>query len=420
MSDGGFDFRNTSGYVTDPANCTYVLLETSATRGGFTFGWDQVANNVGVSDRNSGTDARLAGVFIDYGPPVSTFTVSSGFSAGTYNIDLALGDYSYTHANLKAEFFDNTTSLFAVSGSTSGSNRFLDATGVARTPSGWVSSHALKTSQSFASSTFVVKIGDGTNTSTIAHVRWTTSGGATHTTTGALTGPGASVSGTAHHKAIHATSGAVTGAGSTVVGSASRTRVHTSTGALTGPGASIAGTAARTRVHSTTGALTGSGASVAGTAHRTRVHSTTGALTGTGATVVGTAHHKAIHVTSGSLAGPGTSVVGTAHRTAIHATSGTLIGPGSTVAGVAAHKATHATSGVLAGAGALVVGVVVHTGAGATGGGGGLFVGSKIQPPPTWALPIVVDESTKQASFNPVWLKWFVDLSTTLSNLNKK
>lgn len=32
------------------------------------------------------------------------------------------------------------------------------------------------------------------------------------------------------------------------------------------------------------------------------------------------------------------------------------------------------------------------------------------QPPPTWALPILVDEDTKRVEFNPVWLKWFVDL----------
>lgn len=32
------------------------------------------------------------------------------------------------------------------------------------------------------------------------------------------------------------------------------------------------------------------------------------------------------------------------------------------------------------------------------------------QPPPTWASPILFDEATKQAIFNPVWLKWFVDL----------
>lgn len=32
------------------------------------------------------------------------------------------------------------------------------------------------------------------------------------------------------------------------------------------------------------------------------------------------------------------------------------------------------------------------------------------QPPPTWASPILIDERTKQSQFNPVWLKWFLDL----------
>lgn len=32
------------------------------------------------------------------------------------------------------------------------------------------------------------------------------------------------------------------------------------------------------------------------------------------------------------------------------------------------------------------------------------------QPPPTWAQVILIDERTGNAIFNPVWLKWFVDL----------
>lgn len=34
----------------------------------------------------------------------------------------------------------------------------------------------------------------------------------------------------------------------------------------------------------------------------------------------------------------------------------------------------------------------------------------RFQPPPTWADPVLVDEKTQKAKFNPVWLKWFVDL----------
>lgn len=34
-----------------------------------------------------------------------------------------------------------------------------------------------------------------------------------------------------------------------------------------------------------------------------------------------------------------------------------------------------------------------------------------IQPPPTYTLPVLVDEKTGKAVFNPIWLKWFLDLA---------
>ena len=40
---------------------------------------------------------------------------------------------------------------------------------------------------------------------------------------------------------------------------------------------------------------------------------------------------------------------------------------------------------------------------------------ASFQPPPTWAMPILVDEVTKKAIFNPVWLKWFVDLTGVIN-----
>lgn len=36
------------------------------------------------------------------------------------------------------------------------------------------------------------------------------------------------------------------------------------------------------------------------------------------------------------------------------------------------------------------------------------------QPPPTYALPILVDENTGKAIFNPIWLNWFLQLSQHL------
>lgn len=40
---------------------------------------------------------------------------------------------------------------------------------------------------------------------------------------------------------------------------------------------------------------------------------------------------------------------------------------------------------------------------------------ANFQPPPTWALPVLVDERTQKAIFNPIWLKWFVDLTGVLN-----
>jgi hypothetical protein len=36
-------------------------------------------------------------------------------------------------------------------------------------------------------------------------------------------------------------------------------------------------------------------------------------------------------------------------------------------------------------------------------------------PPPTYADVVVINKSTGQSSFNPVWLKWFLDLTTVMS-----
>ena len=38
------------------------------------------------------------------------------------------------------------------------------------------------------------------------------------------------------------------------------------------------------------------------------------------------------------------------------------------------------------------------------------------QPPPTWALPVLTDERTGKSQFNPIWLKWFVDMAQVLSS----
>lgn len=128
-------------------------------------------------------------------------------------------------------------------------------------------------------------------------------GPVTHATSGAITGAGSTVAGTAAHVAKHATSGALVGPGSTVSGSATRFRAHPTSGTLAGPGSTVTGSAARTRQHATSGALSGAGASVAGSAQRTGAavtHSTSGVLTGPGASVSGSA---ALHARSAQPVG---------------------------------------------------------------------------------------------------------------------
>lgn len=98
-----------------------------------------------------------------------------------------------------------------------------------------------------------------------------TTSGTTHSSTGALTGPGSTIAGTAARFRAHPATGAITGPGSTIAGTSARFRAHAATGVLTGPGAAIVGSAARTGavvIHACTGVLVGQGALIAGVSLR--------------------------------------------------------------------------------------------------------------------------------------------------------
>lgn len=143
--------------------------------------------------------------------------------------------------------------------------------------------------------------------------------GGTHTTSGAVSGAGATVAGTATHLTLHTTSGTVAGAGATVAGAA--THPHTTSGAVTGAGATIAGASDHTTpggTHTTTGAVSGAGATVAGAATHLTLHATSGAVQGGGATVTGDSAHLTLHTTTGDVAGGGATVAGAASRSGIN------------------------------------------------------------------------------------------------------
>jgi len=149
---------------------------------------------------------------------------------------------------------------------------------------------------------------------TLLQLNLSGTGPVTHTTTGALTGPGAVIAGVAVHP--HTTSGALTGQGSTIAGASVRFTGFNAVGALVGPGSTIAGTSVRFRAFSATGALTGPGATVAGVATHITVHASTGVLTGAGAVIAGVSARSGLAVT--------------------HDTSGALVSQGAIVSGVAA------------------------------------------------------------------------------------
>ncbi len=179
-----------------------------------------------------------------------------------------------------------------------------------------------------------------------------------HAATGALTGPGSTVSGSASSATTRSSSGTLTGQGATLSGTAERaggTVTHAATGTLTGPGATLSGSASSATTRAATGVLTGQGSTLSGSAARTGAtitHASTGTLTGQGSTAAGSATHFHAFATSGVLTGQGSTVVGSATRTApavTHSTSGTLTGGAAVLSGAASSATVRASSGVLVG-----------------------------------------------------------------------
>lgn len=233
------------------------------------------------------------------------FRMSSSDGAGT-NVEITAGvQVGSTVTNLATSATQKSSVTFNP-GSFSVTNEFIGIqVGWKRTGAGAMTSDDVN-----------LRVGTGASVVTSSDFSL---GATTHATTGALTGPGAVIAGTAAHIAIHGTSGALTGPGSTIAGTASSATPRPSSGALVGPGSVVAGTAARTHVFPTSGDLVGPGAVIAGSAARTApagtTHATSGDLVGPGSVIAGTAAHVAVHGTSGALTGQGSVVAGTASLT---------------------------------------------------------------------------------------------------------
>jgi hypothetical protein len=179
-TDFGFDFRATSGFVTDPNYAAPVIIEafpntyTNGLSNTISAGWTNNSFN-GDADRNSGNDARLAGInYVNNGSSnMSTFRVTLP-STGTWTIVLAAGDTSGAQIQC-VQLFDNVTSIASYQSVNTAGNSFMDANGTVWTEANWVTSNTTLT-YTFASTTFNVTCGTASAVSSatcLAHLRVT-------------------------------------------------------------------------------------------------------------------------------------------------------------------------------------------------------------------------------------------------------
>lgn len=163
----GFNFRGSSGYVTDGADEVYVLSTDTypTTRGGVTFGWES-GSPIQVN-RDSGLDPRLAGINACFSTAPETFRIDLP-NTGTYDIRLAIGDASSGQPSQNWRVKDGTTQLLTVTGTiTSGS--FRDATATEYTGANWPANNTAS-QQAFATTIFRIETAAFAGSNVIAHV----------------------------------------------------------------------------------------------------------------------------------------------------------------------------------------------------------------------------------------------------------
>jgi len=161
----GFNFRNTSTFVKDPAGDFAVLPSTAypTVANGITFGW---ANTYLVQgrDRNSALDPRLAGInFAVNGYPASFYV---DLAPGSYNLSLAIGDAGYQQCDLTCEirFMDGATLLATLKFSSDQMASFYDAMGNNWDAAAWPGSN-LSFPITLASTQLTMVVGSDTFTS---------------------------------------------------------------------------------------------------------------------------------------------------------------------------------------------------------------------------------------------------------------
>ncbi len=132
------NFRSTLAHAADGAGETAYFGAAYAAPPGF--GW--TGGQDGVRDRTtSTTDARLRGHHQAFNDGTTHDLRIDVPAPGTYEVRAAFGDAQFNMGALRAEFRDGAASLLVVTYGATGTGNFVDATGVERTPAGWISSN---------------------------------------------------------------------------------------------------------------------------------------------------------------------------------------------------------------------------------------------------------------------------------------
>lgn len=174
--DWGFNFRASSGYVTDGTGESPVLSEayTHTYGNGAVAGW--TVGGSGNVDRNSGLDRRLAGINYGNGATHSVFRVDLP-SAGSYTIHLAIGDPGGTTGTMTCLIVDNATPVISLTSVALAANVSIDATGTSYSYANWPASETGVT-VSFASTILLLDLHEDSNAfHVLQHLRIVTAGG---------------------------------------------------------------------------------------------------------------------------------------------------------------------------------------------------------------------------------------------------
>jgi hypothetical protein len=169
--DKGFNFRSSSGFVTDGTNESFVGFDVypNVYGNGATAGWtNAVACSLNIRDRDSSVDRRLAGIQFTVSATDCVYQIDLP-AAGAYDIRLAAGDGTSSTWVGHVQIKDGSSVLVDISHNTESGWR--DATDTLYSAMAWPGSNtAARVNFSGSTLTLRLSVDNGASVATIAHL----------------------------------------------------------------------------------------------------------------------------------------------------------------------------------------------------------------------------------------------------------